>query len=575
MRFVVHGERHSLNIKRQQLAAQISGQRSPFFKVPVVRTDLNGYSLPNFPPPQSRGPRSVTSHAWRIWTYIMTQESAEGATLSGAARALLIATDTYEDERFDQLFSPRADVEALEEVLTDSAIGGYKVGTLINAPLQQANEEIDSFLEDAALDDLVLLYFSGHGTVDHSGRLYIAATNSRFYQNDETAIKPSTAIFSHFIKDQLEKCRSKRKILMLDCCYAGAFEGNFVSRDSGKLDVLGGLSGHGSAVITASSAVGKAWELRGSGLQVITEPSVFTGALVEGLRTGNADLGGDGYVDINELYRYLYRRVKEMRPDQSPGWISNLEGSIYVARSPRGVRPTELPDGIREAMQNPNANIRQAVVSELMSFADGNSDQEALAACIALSELADDDSRKVHEAAHRALDRLTDQLPRETVRLVANTRPPSRAPADSTPSAKQDVAGIEMSKARELARLELEKIISAAQDRANEIYAEATRQYNERISQAEDRAQEITKAAERRALLMEASAQEVVRAAELQARRSAGSKAAPSSVNPGGAERRGLGRLVGRPEPEPEVPGTKLVRQQPVRQSRSKRSGKR
>jgi YidC/Oxa1 family membrane protein insertase len=48
--------------------------------------------------------------------------------------------------------------------------------------------------------------------------------------------------------------------------------------------------------------------------------------------------------------------------------------------------------------------------------------------------------------------------------------------------------------------------------------------------------------------------------------------------SPNGTERRGLGRLVKgkpEPEPEPEVPAARLVRQQPVRQSRSKRSGKR
>jgi YidC/Oxa1 family membrane protein insertase len=52
----------------------------------------------------------------------------------------------------------------------------------------------------------------------------------------------------------------------------------------------------------------------------------------------------------------------------------------------------------------------------------------------------------------------------------------------------------------------------------------------------------------------------------------------PAETSNGG-ERRGLGRLVRNskpePEPEPEAPATKLVRQQPVRQSRSKRSGKR
>ena len=49
---------------------------------------------------------------------------------------------------------------------------------------------------------------------------------------------------------------------------------------------------------------------------------------------------------------------------------------------------------------------------------------------------------------------------------------------------------------------------------------------------------------------------------------------------PNGGEKRGLLRL-GRPkqepepEPEPEVPAAKVVRQQPVRQAKSKRSGKR
>lgn len=68
--------------------------------------------------------------------------------------------------------------------------------------------------------------------------------------------------------------------------------------------------------------------------------------------------------------------------------------------------------------------------------------------------------------------------------------------------------------------------------------------------------------------------------------RPAGSAPAPSrpqaakgtDETPNGTERRGLSRLVrgkSEPEPEPEVPAARLVRQQPVRQSRSKRSGKR
>jgi YidC/Oxa1 family membrane protein insertase len=68
--------------------------------------------------------------------------------------------------------------------------------------------------------------------------------------------------------------------------------------------------------------------------------------------------------------------------------------------------------------------------------------------------------------------------------------------------------------------------------------------------------------------------------------RTAGSATAPAPAQtvknsdspPNGTERRGLAKLVrgkSEPEPEPEVPAARLVRQQPVRQSRSKRSGKR
>src|SRR6516165_5443477 len=60
---------------------------------------------------------------------------------------------------------------------------------------------------------------------------------------------------------------------------------------------------------------------------------------------------------------------------------------------------------------------------------------------------------------------------------------------------------------------------------------------------------------------------------------SARSDAAAASQNgQNGAEKRGLlrlGRQKQEPAPEPEAPTTKVVRQQPVRQARSKRSGKR
>jgi len=47
-------------------------------------------------------------------------------------------------------------------------------------------------------------------------------------------------------------------------------------------------------------------------------PSVFTSVLVKGLRTGHADRDGDSQVSIDELYDYVFDKVREITPHQTP-----------------------------------------------------------------------------------------------------------------------------------------------------------------------------------------------------------------------------------------------------------------
>jgi len=46
---------------------------------------------------------------------------------------------------------------------------------------------------------------------------------------------------------------------------------------------------------------------------------VFTSALVEGLATGDADRDRDGLVALDELYDYIYDKVRTATPNQTPG----------------------------------------------------------------------------------------------------------------------------------------------------------------------------------------------------------------------------------------------------------------
>jgi hypothetical protein len=238
--------------------------------------------------------------------------------VSSRRKALLIATDTYADRLFRELRGPGADVEALGELLSDPSIGGYSVEVLHNRPAHDVALAINGLFVEARRDDLTLLYVAGHGVKDDAGQLYLAMTNSRRDRLEATTVS------AQFVRDQMTRSRSEYIAVWLDCCYAGAFPPGAMHRTAGQVvDVLPRLSGRGRAVMTASSALEYAYET-GTEPDLVTMDSsgtsrgVFTDALIAGLGTGDADLDGDGLIDVDELYRYVYDQVEASPFQQTP-----------------------------------------------------------------------------------------------------------------------------------------------------------------------------------------------------------------------------------------------------------------
>jgi chaperonin GroEL len=239
--------------------------------------------------------------------------------------ALLVAVGAYDDPSLDQLRAPEQDVERLAAVLEDPAVGNFTVRTLSDAPDHEVRWEIEDLLADRVNDDLVLLYFSCHGIVDPFHRLYFAASNT-------VRTRPaSTAISRSFVNEQLEACRAAAKVLVLDCCFAGAFAEGFKGNGQGALD---GQIGRGYVVMSACDSYEYAFESDGL-VESAPRGSIFTDVLLEGLATGGADLDGDGRIGVDELFRYVHDGVVRRRPDQKPKWSAyNAEPHIYLATVP-------------------------------------------------------------------------------------------------------------------------------------------------------------------------------------------------------------------------------------------------
>ena len=188
-------------------------------------------------------------------------------------------------------------------------------------------EAIEMLFSERTKDDLALLFFSGHGIKDDAGRLYFATRLTR--KNRKGELVKATAVPANFVHDIMSNSRCRREIVILDCCFSGAFAEGMTAKDDGVVDVQRQLGGEGRAVLTASTSSQYSFEEQGS------ELSVYTRYLVEGIETGDADLDGDGVVSIDEWHDYASTKVRAVQPSMKPEIYAVREGfKIQVAKIP-------------------------------------------------------------------------------------------------------------------------------------------------------------------------------------------------------------------------------------------------
>jgi hypothetical protein len=335
--------------------------------------------------------------------------------VSAGRKALLVATYDYADRGLSALAAPGHDAEDLAEVLRDPAIAGFDVTMLMNEPTHVVGEAITDFYGDCGREDLTLLYFSGHGLKDDSGRLYLAMANTR---RDALLF---TALGAAQINDAMEECVSRRKVLILDCCYSGAFPAGTTAKSDQTVHALERFQGKGRAVLTASDATQYSFE--GTNVQGAGSRSVFTRYLVEAIRTGKADLDADGDITLDELYSYVRERVVADMPQQRPKKQEDVDGRIVIARNVHW----DLPQHLRHAIASPIAAQRLSVVEGLADlYRRGN---EVVRASVAreIAVLAHDDSRSVSMEAAALLDRMTaDEPPAQEPMAASDTGASSR-----------------------------------------------------------------------------------------------------------------------------------------------------
>lgn len=234
-------------------------------------------------------------------------------------QALLICNSVYpaDPAKFPALNGPTSDGLRLWRQLTDADTGLFNVDN-VTVLFERGQREILAAIERiyarASIDDTMLLYFSGHGTVANE-KLYLCARDSI-----GQTIR-STGISTEVVSDVIHASKAGVSVILLDCCHSGGFKGG------GSIDdlALHELKGEGRYVVTATTPTELALDASEPGA-----PSPFTAALIQSLAFGANDTNSDGYVDIDDLMRDLQDRI----PPNAPRPERDFDGSgiVRVAR---------------------------------------------------------------------------------------------------------------------------------------------------------------------------------------------------------------------------------------------------
>lgn len=241
--------------------------------------------------------------------------------------ALLIGVSHCE-YGFEPLPGVQQDVSVMKQVLENPQIAAFdEVQTLLNPSPQLLAETIENFCQDRDVDDLLLIYFSGHGVVlDEQGRFGLTTSMSR--TNPQDKVVRSTLVSVDLLQDILNDCKAERQVVLLDCCYRQT-SSSVLSHQIHNINFPQHLGGMGRTIMTSATQARHSFVHKGSDL------SPYTFYLVEGLRTGAADQNCDGIISVEEWYAYAKRKIKQEIPAIDPQ-VFNVKTvhHLAIAQSP-------------------------------------------------------------------------------------------------------------------------------------------------------------------------------------------------------------------------------------------------
>ena len=211
----------------------------------------------------------------------------------GVSRACLIGTVRHSAEpQLPDLPSVEHNLADLGALLTDPRRWGLLAENCTTLLDPMRPPEVVRSLRQAAATatDTLLIYYAGHGLLNHDGDLFLALGET---SSDRELLK-YTALAVDDVRNAIRDSPAANKILILDCCYSGRAIAAMTDTQS---SITAALEIRGAVTLAAAPATKVAIAPPGE------RNTAFTGALLTVLRRGVAD--GPELLTLELIYEQI------------------------------------------------------------------------------------------------------------------------------------------------------------------------------------------------------------------------------------------------------------------------------
>ncbi len=264
---------------------------------------------------------------------------------------LSIGVSRYSDNRYDLTYADKDAEDIVKLFVSGSGFGNIYKKTIMN---EQATKEniisAQDFLMPAGINDEVIMFIAGHGVLDDKLDYYLAAYDMDFSNPSKTGIPYET------VEGLLDGIAPLKKVLFIDACHSGEIDKDELAMADGSANNTANvLFRKVGADIKPRLGSNNTYDLvktlfadlrKGTGTTIISSAGgmesamesgewkngLFTYCLINGIRSGSADLNKDGKIMLSELQKFVQDQVTILSGglQQPTSRMENREGDFNV-----------------------------------------------------------------------------------------------------------------------------------------------------------------------------------------------------------------------------------------------------